>query len=62
VWFKIIGTDGVWEKTEFKNKNKNREVNFAADSLVEIDIEGPVIGDLKTIKIWVFGIYLKSLC
>lgn len=52
MWFKIIGTAGVWEKTELKKKNK--EVNFAADSLVEIEIEGPVIGDLKKIKIWVF--------
>ncbi len=53
MWFKIIGTTGVWDKTELKNQKQNKEIKFLSGSLVEIELEGPFIGDLKIIKIWV---------
>jgi hypothetical protein len=56
VHFKLIGSAGVWEQTELKvdpKTAKNPSFKFPPDSLVEINMIGPVVGDLKKIKIWV---------
>ena len=53
VWFKLFGAAGTWEKTDLKPSKMNREMKFPAGSIVEIDLEGPIVGDLKKIKIWV---------
>jgi hypothetical protein len=59
VWFKIYGTAGIWEATQLRPNRTNVDAKFTPGSLVEIDLEGPVIGDLKRIKIWVKKIVVK---
>jgi hypothetical protein len=54
VWFKLTGSAGEWSQTELRTPLKKfGEIKFPADSLVEIQMEGPVIGDLEKLKIWV---------
>jgi hypothetical protein len=48
-----MGAYGNWNQTELLPSNKNnKEIKFPAESLVEIEMEGPVIGDLRKLKIW----------
>ena len=56
VFFKLFGTAGTWQTTELKidpSKIINPNLKFSPDSLVEVKLVGPVIGDLKRLKIWV---------
>lgn len=56
VFFKLYGSAGTWNQTELKVDAKSVAANsykFAPDSVVEINLVGPVIGDLKRLKIWV---------
>ena len=52
MWFKLFGTAGTWDSTELKGPHLNKDMKFAANSSVEVELNGPVIGDLKKIKIW----------
>jgi hypothetical protein len=56
VYIKLFGSVGTWEQTELKvdpKTAKNPNFKFPPDSLVMISMVGPVVGDLKKIKIWV---------
>jgi hypothetical protein len=56
VYFKLFGSAGTWEQTPLKvdsKTTKNTSMKFPPNSLAEINLVGPVIGDLKKIKIWV---------
>jgi hypothetical protein len=56
----LFGTAGTWESTELKGSNLNKELKFPPNSLVELELNGPVIGDLKKIKIWHNGKSIKD--
>ncbi len=60
MFFKLFGTNGNWEQTEIKPISTNKDMKFPPDSLVEVDMNGPIIGDLKKIKIWHNGKTLKE--
>lgn len=49
VWFKLYGSAGVWETTQFPSTAK-----FTTGSQVEMVLDGPLIGDLRKIRVWVF--------
>ena len=56
VFFKLIGTSGVWNQGEFKipaSAVNSKQMKFPPDSLVECELVGPIIGELKKLKIWV---------
>ncbi|CAF0724098.1 unnamed protein product [Brachionus calyciflorus] len=60
VMFKLYGTAGIWETTELKPKGSSNTEKFPSNSLVEIELNGPVIGDLKKLKIWHNGKSIKD--
>ncbi len=43
-----------------KGANLNKELSFAPNSEVELELNGPVIGDLKKLKIWHDGKSIKD--
>ena len=53
MFFKLFGTAGTWNQTELKPLNSGKDVKFPAESLVEIELDGPMIGELRKLKIWV---------
>ena len=53
MFFKVFGTGGTWNQTELKPSNSGKDIKFPAESLVEIELDGPMIGELRKIKIWV---------
>ncbi len=59
VYFKLYGSAGVWEETELKPASNN-ETKFAPNSLTEVNLVGPVIGDMKKFKIWHDGKSIKD--
>ena len=55
VYFKLYGSAGTWEQTEIKHGKKTAQpsgLKFPPDSLVEINMIGPLIGDLRRLKLW----------
>lgn len=60
MYFKLFGTTGTWEQTEIKPINANKGMRFPSDSLVEVEMDGPIIGDLRKLKIWHSGQTLKE--
>lgn len=53
VYFKLFGSAGDWAQTELRANKKFGEKKFPDDSLVDVYLDGPVIGDLEKLKIWV---------
>lgn len=52
VMFKLFGDAGTWEQTELKPKNSTG-IKFPTNSIVEIELNGPILGELNKLKIWV---------
>ena len=50
----MIGTSGIWNQTELKVGHTNKmQMKFPPDSIIECELQGPIIGDLKKLRIWV---------
>lgn len=62
VMFVLYGSAGTWEQTELKPKNNNSGIKFPQNSLVEVELMGPIIGDLKKLKIWVNRKLKEKFC
>ena len=64
MFFQLFGTSANWNQTELKPNSSNKEFKFAANSLVEVELDGPLIGEVKKLKIWVkigFVLYIDNL-
>ena len=61
MFFKLFGTSANWNQTELKPNSSNKEFKFAANSLVDVELDGPLIGDIKKVKIWVIVLLLLLL-
>lgn len=52
VMFKLFGEAGIWHQTELNPKNTSG-IKFPSNSIVELELNGPILGQLKKLKIWV---------